>query len=171
MRALRLTGGLDRCSGKLEIHRNGSWGTVCDNCWNENMAAMVCSMLQCGTQPKNYTRFSPPLLHNVGPQWFFWCNFNVQSLWDCKEFINQIHLCADSKASGVICNGEGQFVAATSCWSVSLQKFPTLWQTQICLRRWKFGMEINFVCIGVCLCLAKGGVAIGVACCKKAHNF
>lgn len=104
MRALRLSGGLDRCSGKVEIHRNGSWGTVCDNCWNKDIASMVCSMLGCGAQPTQISRFVPPLTHNGGAGWYYVCSKDMQSLWQCEEH-NLPHLCMDSKASGVVCNG------------------------------------------------------------------
>ncbi|XP_039978044.1 T-cell differentiation antigen CD6-like isoform X2 [Xiphias gladius] len=114
MKAIRLTGGLDRCSGKLEVHRNGSWGTVCDNCWNKEMAAMVCSMLQCGTNPQKFTQFLPPLSHNKGTLWFYECGQTERNLWQCTEFINKTHLCSDSKASGVICNGSLGFLTATT---------------------------------------------------------
>uniref|UniRef100_A0A8C2Z364 SRCR domain-containing protein n=1 Tax=Cyclopterus lumpus TaxID=8103 RepID=A0A8C2Z364_CYCLU len=107
MRAVRLTGGLDRCSGKVEVHRNGRWGTVCDNCWNKNMASVVCSMLRCGAEPQKYSQFLPPLALNDGPLWFYLCDRNVQTLWQCMEFVNQTHLCMSSKASGVICNATG----------------------------------------------------------------
>ncbi|KAM7384672.1 hypothetical protein PAMA_011838 [Pampus argenteus] len=105
MRAVRLTGGLDRCSGKVEIHRNGSWGTLCNTCWDIDMASLVCSMLQCGTEPLQYTQFSPPHAHNNGTLWYYFCPGNVQNLWQCKEFINSTNLCKTSKASSVICNG------------------------------------------------------------------
>ncbi|XP_034747279.1 T-cell differentiation antigen CD6-like isoform X2 [Etheostoma cragini] len=114
MRAVRLTGGLDRCSGKVEVHRNGSWGTVCDNCWNKDMASMVCSMLQCGAEPLKYSQFVPYLTHNNGTLWFYQCDPNVLSLWECTELINKPHLCSTSKASGVICNGSLGFPAATT---------------------------------------------------------
>ena len=106
MRSIRLTGGADRCSGKLEVHRNGSWGTVCDNCWNERLASMVCSMLRCGPTALNFSQFVPPLVHNQGPQWYYQCNSRHQNLWQCMEIVNSTHLCKDSKASGVICEGE-----------------------------------------------------------------
>ncbi|KAM3596660.1 uncharacterized protein V6R79_018594 [Siganus canaliculatus] len=105
MRAVRLTGGLDRCSGTVEIHRNGTWGTVCDNCWGENMADMVCSMLQCGPKALNFTRFNPPLPHKSGALWYYMCPAGSHSLWQCRESVNKRHWCKDSKASGVICNG------------------------------------------------------------------
>lgn len=106
MKAIRLTGGLDRCSGKVEIHRNGSWGTVCDHCWNMDMASRVCSMLQCGTKAEKAAQFEPPLTHNNGSLWLYFCDPDAKSLWQCREYVNIPHLCKDSKASGVICNGE-----------------------------------------------------------------
>nr|XP_040045327.1 T-cell differentiation antigen CD6-like isoform X5 [Gasterosteus aculeatus aculeatus] len=113
-RAVRLTGGSDRCSGKVEVHRNGSWGNVCDNCWNKQLASMVCSMLGCGTEPLKFSQFLPPLVFNDGPQWFYQCDQNTQSLWECKETVNSANLCVTSKASGVICNGSLGFHAATT---------------------------------------------------------
>ncbi|KAL6099416.1 cd6 [Pungitius sinensis] len=113
-RAVRLTGGLDRCSGKVEVHRNGSWGNVCDNCWNKKMASMVCSMLHCGAEPLKFSQFLPPLAFNDGPLWFYQCDQNSQSLWECNEMVNPANLCVSSKASGVICNGSLGFHEATT---------------------------------------------------------
>ncbi|KAM9385171.1 uncharacterized protein KZ484_006767 isoform 2-T3 [Pholidichthys leucotaenia] len=124
MRAIRLSGGLDRCSGKVEIHRNGSWGTVCDNCWNHIVASIVCSMLECG-EPQKFTQFVPPLTHNNGSLWYYFCDFKARSLWECMEYVNMPHLCQSSKASGVICNGSaGLFVPITANMTVT-----TKWTT------------------------------------------
>ncbi|XP_039877044.1 T-cell differentiation antigen CD6-like [Simochromis diagramma] len=114
MRGLRLTGGMDRCSGKLEVHRNGSWWIVCNNCWNEMMASIVCSMLGCGDKVEKYTQFNPPLTHNNGTLFYYKCKSHNQSLWECKEYINHRFLCKDSKASGVICEGSLGFPNATT---------------------------------------------------------
>ncbi|KAM4538780.1 T-cell differentiation antigen CD6-like isoform 2-T2 [Odontesthes bonariensis] len=105
MRDVRLTGGLDSCSGKVEIHRNGSWGSVCDNCWNKNMASVVCSMLQCGAEPQKFSGFPHPFTHNEEtPSYFYVCSKD-ESLWQCTEYINHPFLCRSSKPSGVVCNG------------------------------------------------------------------
>lgn len=106
MKAVRLSGGLDRCSGKVEIHRNGSWGTVCDYCWNERLASMVCSMLGCGSSVK-FSQFNPPLAHNDGTKWYYMCRPGVPDLWHCGELKGSDNpfACQGSKASGVICNG------------------------------------------------------------------
>ncbi|XP_008291128.1 deleted in malignant brain tumors 1 protein-like isoform X3 [Stegastes partitus] len=124
MRAVRLSGGLDRCSGKVEIHRNGSWGTVCDNCWNKRMATMVCSMLGCGPQPIQYSRFVPALTHNDGTKWFYQC-WSFESLWQCRERANKSHLCATSKASGVVCDGSLGFPSPNT----SQMTVTTSWTT------------------------------------------
>lgn len=102
-KALRLTGGLDRCSGRVEIHRNGTWGTVCDTCWQKHEAAMACDMLNCGTV-NQFTAFDPHFMHKNETLWYFWCDNSDKNLWQCKEFSNFPHLCQDTKAAGLICN-------------------------------------------------------------------
>ncbi|XP_010778138.1 T-cell differentiation antigen CD6-like [Notothenia coriiceps] len=128
MRAVRLTGGQDRCSGKVEIHRNGSWGTLCDNCWNKDMSSMVCAMLQCGTEPEKFTQFVPPLAHNNGTLWYYSCPKKVQNMWQCIEFVNKTHLCISSKASGVICKGSLGFAEATTAAGSTVM---TSWTTGV----------------------------------------
>lgn len=107
MKAVRLSGGLDRCSGRVEIHRNGSWGTVCDHCWNERLATVACSTLGCGTPATKFTQFDPPLAHSGGAKWYYTCPKGAHDLWQCLEVAESQNpvLCQRSKASGVICNG------------------------------------------------------------------
>ncbi len=63
--------------------------------------------------------------------------------------------------------------------SVLINKgIPTLWRPQFHPKRLKFDIAVECVCLclceGVCLCscnVLKVGVAMGVASCKKVHNF
>lgn len=101
---MRLTGGLDRCSGRVEIHRNGSWGTLCDSSWAKEEAGMVCSMLGCGL-PMQFTAFDRLLPHGSDMHWYFVCKRHHTHLWQCEEYINHPYLCKNSKAAMLICNG------------------------------------------------------------------
>lgn len=104
-KALRLTGGLDRCAGRVEIHRNGTWGTVCDTCWQKEEATMACDMLNCGVV-KHFTAFDPPFKHKNETLWYFLCAQNNKNLWQCPEHINNAFVCKETKAAGLICNSK-----------------------------------------------------------------
>ncbi|MGH0159120.1 UNVERIFIED_CONTAM: hypothetical protein FKN15_071870 [Acipenser sinensis] len=102
-KAIRLSGGLDRCSGRVEIHRNGSWGTVCDSLWGKDEGGMVCSMLGCGDIVK-VRDFNNTFKHDTTLKWFYQCTTIERSLWDCKEYANNPNLCQKSSAAAVVCS-------------------------------------------------------------------
>lgn len=42
---MRLAGGNSLSRGRVEIHYNGQWGTICDDAWDDRDAQVVCKML------------------------------------------------------------------------------------------------------------------------------
>ncbi|NXM76594.1 WC11 protein, partial [Serilophus lunatus] len=80
---LRIIGGEDECSGRVEIWHQGSWGTICDDTWDMADANVVCRQLGCGSAVSalNEAAFG----EGIGPIWLekVHCKGTELSLWDC----------------------------------------------------------------------------------------
>ncbi|NXI36346.1 C163A protein, partial [Galbula dea] len=80
---LRVIGGEDGCSGRVEIWHQGSWGTVCDDSWDLADAHVVCRQLGCGSA---VSALSEAVFgEGTGPIWLekVHCKGTELSLWDC----------------------------------------------------------------------------------------
>ncbi|KAJ0068225.1 hypothetical protein NL108_017694 [Boleophthalmus pectinirostris] len=45
---IRLVGGIDRCSGRVEVRMGSVWGSVCGADWSVERAETLCELLECG---------------------------------------------------------------------------------------------------------------------------
>ncbi|KAL3892089.1 hypothetical protein ACJMK2_004326, partial [Sinanodonta woodiana] len=102
---VRLVGGQNQYEGRVEVYYNGSWGTVCDDSWDNNDAAVVCRMLGystigasavccAGFGSNSYLRI---FLDEV------MCRGNESSIYNCIHNAWYSHDCTHSEDAGVRC--------------------------------------------------------------------
>ncbi|XP_054254406.1 deleted in malignant brain tumors 1 protein-like [Indicator indicator] len=102
---LRLQGGLDECSGRVEIFHNEQWGTICDDSWDLRDAAVVCRQLGCGLalSVPGTARFGV----GNGPIWLdeVKCTGEEGDLLACRLTAWGSHDCNHGEDAGVVCSG------------------------------------------------------------------
>ncbi|XP_038135029.1 tenascin-X-like [Cyprinodon tularosa] len=123
---VRLNGtGSTRCSGRVEVYYNSTWGTVCDDSWDSKDAKVICRELGCGTALEATTQaeFDP----GTGPIWLdnVNCTGTESLLIQCSHNGFENHNCGHHKDAGVICsadqNAEGFIQSEEDESSITLQ--------------------------------------------------
>uniref|UniRef100_A0A4W6BNI6 Soluble scavenger receptor cysteine-rich domain-containing protein SSC5D n=1 Tax=Lates calcarifer TaxID=8187 RepID=A0A4W6BNI6_LATCA len=101
--------GSTRCSGRVEIYHDYTWGTVCDNGWDLNDAKVVCRELDCGVALS-----APHSAHFGEGTGHIWlnevdCSGSERSLSECQHRGFGTHNCGHGEDAGVVCSGEKNF--------------------------------------------------------------
>ena len=101
---MRLVGGTTPNNGRVEVYRNGYWGTICSKGWDIPDASVVCRMLgylgawtaDCCTEYRGGT----------GPVWLseLSCTGREKSLSECGHSDWGVNNCDHSKDAEVICH-------------------------------------------------------------------
>ena len=89
-------------SGRVEIYRNGVWGTVCDDNWTDMTAQIVCQQLGFGSSSASVDFDAPAgtgpiLMDNVN------CSNNETNLLACSHNGFENHNCGHTEDVGVTC--------------------------------------------------------------------
>ncbi|MEQ2169592.1 hypothetical protein GOODEAATRI_026736 [Goodea atripinnis] len=112
--SLRLSGDTDRCAGRVEVWKNGKWGTVCDDSWDLRDADVVCAQLGCGKALRvtGQGGLFPP---GRGPVHLdeLNCTGNEENLWACPG-VQKESDCGHKEDAGVVCSGSLTFSATTA---------------------------------------------------------
>ncbi|XP_077975564.1 scavenger receptor cysteine-rich domain superfamily protein-like [Styela clava] len=100
---VRLFDGSVPHEGRVEIYHSGTWGTICDDGWDENDAEVVCRMLEFPGV------ISAPLYafygEGTGPTWLSEvdCAGTEMSLSDCTHNSWGVHHCGHNEDASVKC--------------------------------------------------------------------
>ncbi|KAI4886756.1 hypothetical protein NFI96_022667, partial [Prochilodus magdalenae] len=102
--SVRLVDGGSRCAGRVEVYRNGQWGTVCRYDWDMTDATVVCRELDCG-EGQDILQFGPgsgPILMGL-----VWCRGSESTLNKCRFPLDYDEICKSHDLDiGVTCSGE-----------------------------------------------------------------
>ncbi|XP_055976307.1 deleted in malignant brain tumors 1 protein-like [Sorex fumeus] len=102
---VRLADGGGKCEGRVEVHHNGTWGTVCDDLWDLPAAQVVCRQLGCGLAlaAPHGSLFGdgvgPIFLDNVQ------CSGHEANLGRCHHLGLSVHNCGHHEDAGAVCSG------------------------------------------------------------------
>lgn len=103
---VRLMGGRNASEGRVEVTRNGTWGTVCDDSWTKQDADVVCRQLGYERATAAYSNAyfgsgsGPIYLDDVI------CFGTEERLDQCFSSEWLVHNCRHSEDAGVTCYGE-----------------------------------------------------------------
>ncbi|MGH0191803.1 UNVERIFIED_CONTAM: hypothetical protein FKN15_076371 [Acipenser sinensis] len=109
---LRLVDTDNRCDGRVEVFKNGQWGTVCADNWYTAEGNVVCKQLSCGLYDSaSYFAASsgPILLGEVR------CKGTETNLLDCESDPEALKSCTHEKDVRVKCNGKTAKIIGAPC--------------------------------------------------------
>ncbi len=130
---VRLVNGPTADSGRVEICHDGTWGTVCDDAWDNADAAVVCRQLgfePAGAVARSVATFGqgadPIWLDNVS------CGGGEETVSQCGSNGWGSHNCSHGEDAGVVCGGAQAAVCPEGGLRLVDGLGPTSGRVEIC---------------------------------------
>ncbi|XP_062293821.1 deleted in malignant brain tumors 1 protein-like [Scomber scombrus] len=133
---IRLVNGSSRCSGRVEVYHEGQWGTVCDDKWGMQEAAVACREMNCGVPLS--VKYKAFFGRGQDQVWMddVECTGNEKSLAECPHRGFGEHDCDHHEDAGIICSETIRLSNGTDRCSGSLQVFHDSQWGRICDNNW-----------------------------------
>ncbi|KAF0023482.1 hypothetical protein F2P81_024112 [Scophthalmus maximus] len=137
--------GPSRCSGRVEVYHEDSWGTVCDDHWSIINADVVCRELGCGTvlEAKKGGFFGEGK-HEI---WLddVQCTGHETSILKCPHKPLGENNCGHSEDAGVVCSEAVRVVNGSNRCNGRVEVFHDGHWKRVCRSDWET-QEANIVC-------------------------
>ncbi|XP_067337962.1 deleted in malignant brain tumors 1 protein-like isoform X2 [Channa argus] len=134
--AIRLINGTNRCSGRVELFHNGQWGTICDDRWGMQEAAVACRQMNCGNAlAVKYKAFFGRGQDQV---WLddVECIGSEKTFADCPHRGFGEHDCDHNEDAGVVCSESVRLVNGTDQCSGRVEVFHDGQWRKMCTNNW-----------------------------------
>ncbi|XP_038582841.1 scavenger receptor cysteine-rich type 1 protein M130-like [Micropterus salmoides] len=142
---IRLINGTNRCSGRVEVYHDGQWGTVCDDRWGMQEAAVACREMNCGNAlTVKYKAFFGRGRDQV---WLddIECTGHEKSLADCPHRGFGQHDCDHNEDAGLVCSDTVRLYNGTDRCSGRVEVFNNGQWGKMCNSNWGL-KEATMVC-------------------------
>ncbi|XP_058868206.1 antigen WC1.1-like [Acipenser ruthenus] len=109
---LKLVDKDNRCDGRVEVFKNGQWGTLCADKWYTANGDVICKQLSCGPydSASYFPASSGPILLG-GVQ----CKGTETNFLDCKSDTEALKACTHKKDVRVKCNEKTAKIIGAPC--------------------------------------------------------
>ncbi|XP_042247333.1 scavenger receptor cysteine-rich type 1 protein M130-like [Thunnus maccoyii] len=133
---IRLMNGTNRCSGRVEVYHDGQWGTVCDDRWGMQEAAVACREMNCGVPLS--VKYKAHFGRGHDQVWMddVECTGHEKSLAECPHRGFGEHDCDHHEDAGLVCSETIRLINGTDRCSGSLQVFHDGQWGKVCDSSW-----------------------------------
>ncbi|XP_034554847.1 deleted in malignant brain tumors 1 protein-like isoform X2 [Notolabrus celidotus] len=142
---IRLMNGTNRCSGRVEIFHDGQWGSICDDRWGMQEAAVTCREMNCGNAL--FVKYKAFFGAGQDQVWLddLECNGSEKTLMDCPHRGFGEHDCDHNEDAGVVCSETIRLYNGTNACSGRLEVFHNGQWGKMCKNHWG-NEEASVVC-------------------------